>query len=529
MTSITSWIRLEPRTRDADLLPGTEARIHDPLWAIGRQWQLGELDGDDAGSAIAVRSRLDVARIDAMRADPDAAWTSVDAGVPLEVAVHAAGIDEPHAAPQIGERIRRGRLLLRALADAGVAPDVFQARYRLAVTDDQRAQLDESDRRLLVAMTGRVPDGEQAARDLAPILAGGDLPASFGLGADTGAAAAACRAWLARGVSTTTASTPTWRDDQLAHAFELRAGPFTLAATHQAGGAVRWFDVDLVATNNTATESFVTTNMPTRPRFRGMAARRYWELEDGAVHWPSLDAGPTDVARLLFVEFAISLADDWLVVPVDLPTNAAARVISVVAIDTFGVHTSVRSARSLDGPVAPWRFCETSSPDAGDPLLVVFAEASGSLAGPVLDAADLVRDNVSNAYWGVERTRAGADGRPRDVVLGEPNNATNTSIVRYQLGPSIGPAFHPYLDRLDDDSPVLVRATIPGRPLALTHPILPSQVDGTSAPIRPLRLQRQMLVLRAPDGAYHRIRSHAAQLAPGSPPAPMLTFDRVEP
>ncbi len=527
MASITSWIRLEPRTRDADLLPGTEARIHDPLWAIGRQWQFGELDGDDAGSAIAVRSRLDIARVEAMRADADGAWAPLDDRVPLEIAVHAAGDGDPEAAPPIGERIRRGRLLLRALADAGVAPDVFQARYRLAISDAERARMDAAERRLFVAMTTRVPDGEQAARELAPLLAVGDLPASFNLGADTATASAACRAWLERGVTTSTTSTPTWRDAQLAHAFELRAGPFTLAATHQPGGAVRWFDLDLRANGDGATESLVTTSLPTRPRFRGMPARRYWELEDGAVRWPSLDAGPTDVARLLFIEFAVSFADDWLVVPVELPTQVVARVTSVVAIDTFGVGTIIRSAPVLDGPTAPWRFCETSSPDPGDPLLVVLAEAPGSLAGPVLDAAELVRDDVSNAYWGVERTRAGADGRPRDVVLDAPND-TEGANPRYRLGPAIGAAFHPYLDRLDDDNPILVRATIPGRPLVLAHPILPSQLDGASAPIRPLRLQRQTRVLRAADGAYHQIRARTVQLAPGSPPAPLLTFDRVE-
>ena len=61
MTSITSWVRLEPQGRDADLKPGVEARLHDPLWLLTRQWQLGELDGEAGGSAIgrprAVRGR----------------------------------------------------------------------------------------------------------------------------------------------------------------------------------------------------------------------------------------------------------------------------------------------------------------------------------------------------------------------------------------------------------------------------------------------------------------------------------------
>lgn len=49
MTSITTWVRLEPRARDRDLRAGSEARIADPLWLLARQWQLGELAGVDAG------------------------------------------------------------------------------------------------------------------------------------------------------------------------------------------------------------------------------------------------------------------------------------------------------------------------------------------------------------------------------------------------------------------------------------------------------------------------------------------------
>lgn len=56
MTSITSWIRLEPVCRNHALSPGLDARIHDGLWFLARQWQLGEFIGDDAGTPVAVRS-----------------------------------------------------------------------------------------------------------------------------------------------------------------------------------------------------------------------------------------------------------------------------------------------------------------------------------------------------------------------------------------------------------------------------------------------------------------------------------------
>src|SRR5262245_38553430 len=57
MPSITSWIRLEPGARSDDESVGLEARIYDPLWLLGRQWQLGEFQGSDGGSPVVARLR----------------------------------------------------------------------------------------------------------------------------------------------------------------------------------------------------------------------------------------------------------------------------------------------------------------------------------------------------------------------------------------------------------------------------------------------------------------------------------------
>jgi len=50
-----SWTRLEPQSTLGDPRPGIEARVHDPLWLIGRQWQLGEFRGEDAGTPLTVQ------------------------------------------------------------------------------------------------------------------------------------------------------------------------------------------------------------------------------------------------------------------------------------------------------------------------------------------------------------------------------------------------------------------------------------------------------------------------------------------
>src|SRR5689334_17243389 len=63
MGSITTWARIEPHSRAADMDSGLEMRIHDPLWMLTRQWQFGEFQGEEAGSCITAKIALRESRI----------------------------------------------------------------------------------------------------------------------------------------------------------------------------------------------------------------------------------------------------------------------------------------------------------------------------------------------------------------------------------------------------------------------------------------------------------------------------------
>ena len=58
--SITSWTRLEPRCREADMRTTLSARVFDPLWLLARQWQVGEFQGEDVGTPVLARVRAKV-------------------------------------------------------------------------------------------------------------------------------------------------------------------------------------------------------------------------------------------------------------------------------------------------------------------------------------------------------------------------------------------------------------------------------------------------------------------------------------
>jgi hypothetical protein len=55
--AIVTWNRLEGRPRTADFERSLRAEIRDPLWMLCRQWQFGEFQGEDAGSASIAQCR----------------------------------------------------------------------------------------------------------------------------------------------------------------------------------------------------------------------------------------------------------------------------------------------------------------------------------------------------------------------------------------------------------------------------------------------------------------------------------------
>src|SRR5438034_8330011 len=79
--------RLEPQSTAGDPRPGVEARVHDPLWFLGRQWQLGEFEGEDAGTPLTVRVVTRTVAIDR--------WASGDTGPAREFGRERQELLEP--------------------------------------------------------------------------------------------------------------------------------------------------------------------------------------------------------------------------------------------------------------------------------------------------------------------------------------------------------------------------------------------------------------------------------------------------
>jgi hypothetical protein len=86
LPGVTSWNRLEGRPRTERFDRALRAEVRDALWMLSKQWQMGEFQGDDAGSPIFAKVRIDATRIRSYR--PGTGPTEpFDDGTPLEARV----------------------------------------------------------------------------------------------------------------------------------------------------------------------------------------------------------------------------------------------------------------------------------------------------------------------------------------------------------------------------------------------------------------------------------------------------------
>jgi hypothetical protein len=58
-----SWNRLEARPRKSEFDEVLRAAIYDPLWMLTRQWQFGEFQGEDTGSAVFAKILMETTRV----------------------------------------------------------------------------------------------------------------------------------------------------------------------------------------------------------------------------------------------------------------------------------------------------------------------------------------------------------------------------------------------------------------------------------------------------------------------------------
>lgn len=462
LPSVTVYNRLEGRPRTVAFDRSLRAEVRDPLWMLTRQWQVGEFAADDAGSPVLSQVHVERMTLTELGAR-EFPVVPFDASLPLETRVERRPVvlalgDAPLALDLRLALGRRWEKLLTAPGTAWAADyrQAFRDAYPIAVPDPDEEQDAGIVAHLGVwqsvsAVAGRALDGGALFTHLTKTPPGhpydgvagvvdADKPALDALGTRL------VEWFRALIVPASVAEEDAWDPQRLEYRFRTAAAERDGSARRYLapeyhGGRLDWWALDrdaaasdpLVDPTAAPATGVTATTIPANVTFEGMPSTRWWTFEDGRTNLGAVDAATTDVATLLFLEYALVYANDWFLSPVEVPVGSIAQVRGLAVTTVFGERYWITPAGAgVDDTWQRWSMFSTSLVGAGDAdtSLLMLPVVAKVQQGPPLEQVALVRDEMANMVWGLERDVPSATGEALPGALA----ATETTAFFRRLG-----------------------------------------------------------------------------------------------
>jgi hypothetical protein len=475
------------------------AEVHDPVWFLGRQWQLGEHRGRDAASPALVHLTVTdtpvTGRSNAPEDDPRI--------TPPEAIVES----EPEQWWTVGRRVRVGRALRSA---------VPAARRRALLIAGLGAPYER--------LNGQVLDGLELYR----------ARASLGV---------ADALFAAEGVPTVEPP-DAWQPSELVYSATFTAGPATLTIPRHDGGDVDWYSATATGPNPpAAAPPVVRTSYPTRVAYGGSPRPRWWQIEDHRQDAGAVAPHRTQLASLMMIHLAASHRDDWFTAPLLAPAGTLVAVSAAHVEDVMGLTAT-------NQPVDDWSMFHVSGRPANE--LLIWPTVANALTGTsTLDEVLIGVDEDANVLWAIERRVDGVElVEPTEPSAPPPNAPLEGQVVvtgprryRYVPATTVPRLWHPYVSTDTD-----VRRFVQGRLADLdVRPVMPRpgptsrllrdpgagpadpahQILPGTVPRNGVRLERRHVLGRRTDGQpILWVQRRRTPLF--APPASALRFDVLE-
>jgi hypothetical protein len=462
---IIAWNRVEARPRAEDFTRSLRAEVRDATWMLTRQWQMGELNAEDAGSPIDARLCTRKLSIDRVALAGRAPFRYDDT-VPMETIVERERVPFTHAL-----RVQAAQYFLRL--HSPLLRQKYLPRYLAAfafpplAAGDFRGDVDG--RNLYIATERLAFNGEKALQAITDGSFAATVPID---GADAllmQPIVDAFKGWLARQYSQPQADAPrVWDSAKLSYSLSASAPTeteerLTVVGRRYDEGRLDWysFEVDGSAPSpvgdrheparNVETISF----LPMAATFKGAPNPRFWEMEERQVNFGALNAKTTDHLMLVFAEMGLVYGNDWFVIPYTLPVNTLCEVLGMVVTDVFGERTVIRAADAGDSAWQRWSLFNLSNEgELGSYNRQFFLPSvlTDAMESEPLERVQLVRDEMANMVWAVEEIVPGGAGQginghdaaDKTGVAALPI-ANSPAAIRYILGTSVPENWIPFI------------------------------------------------------------------------------------
>lgn len=467
--SVTAYNRLEARPRTQNFEQSLRAGVHDGLWFLTRQWQMGELESEDAGSAIDARVITRQIHIDRMALQQNPAKIYSDE-IPMETQIEREKVPFTLA---LKIQIAQYFLQLHTSALKSAYLSGYKSLYPITgyTADDFSNQ--ELSQQLLLSTVKRSLDGEAILKDVSDGSFKTKNNISNADEVEIDLLLTNFKSWYNRLYSQPSSPEENaWNGQQLSYGFTTAApksetDQMVLSSDAYYQGNLDWYNFD-VDTGQTQlelnldgyvpeiTQESAISFIPTATAFKGMPNQRFWEMEERQINFGKLNAKTTDHLLLLFAEFGLVYGNDWFVIPYKMKVNTLAEVSGFVVTDVFGDRTLIQAAdEGADNDWQRWSMFNLSNKDhigSYNRQFFLPSTLTNSLQGKPLEKVNFMRDEMANMVWGIEEIIpdgtgtgiSGHDAATRDGVLPPPVPASD-ALIRYVLGTSVPENWIPFL------------------------------------------------------------------------------------
>lgn len=533
--AVTRWNRLEGRPRTHNFDRALRAEVRDALWMLSKQWQMGEFQGDDAGSPVLARACIDVMAIDRFQAG-DGPVEPLIPEEPLEAKVERRPVPL-RAGDQflsLDLRLIAGRRWLKLLAREATSPGGLSADYRDAYRTHYRVLVPDPTQKTDAAICAH-PDvwqlvgaAAERAMDGMALLEHMETPggqAFDGIGAAAPdqpkltTLAQGLKRWFLDLITQPPADeSDAWNPSRLEYRFgcsaQEGARAIVLRAEEYYQGRLDWYALEREPDKAQLGEEpapphdperHLHTFLPASIVFEGMPNTRWWAFEDRRTNFGEVRPDQTDLGKLLLMEFGLVYANDWFVLPYTLPVGTLSEVKGIAISTVFGERFWVEPVRQKQGEGwQQWGLFNLSAmtterrpPPARLALLPTVPKLQESAA---VEEVWLLRDEIANMVWGIEQriplpsgsSRAGSEAareyhRHLQRLIGLPGSSAvePKAPIKYQVMNQVPEQWIPFI-------PVHVEGSV--RETQLQRAALPRILDGD--PNQPEKIRPRTMLLR---------------------------------
>lgn len=491
---ISNRNRLEGLPRQAEFEKSLRAETADPMWMLTRQWQLGEFQGEDAGTACQTKILSEQQRPGVLTFGENPSKNYDPLFSPLEPEVESEEIEA-----NLFLRVQMGRQFLRILIENGKSEykQLFLDRYPISVS------INEEDREgVLFAQTvvGKFPDGYSIFQDIANGTYADWITGDSGFEETdrvplTTGISSQFDSWFRKLYHQPEAGQKNaWIPDRMEYQFGLEMPHLEgnkrviLEADQYASGKLDWnsFDenvktskTDIQQADNLTVE--VQTFIPAPLHYSGIPNPRFWQMEDGQIDFAKIQSGTTGLLSMLVMEYGITYSNDWFVLPYQMKINTYCEVKSLMVKDVFGQHILIEP--TFTDPEVNWHefavFRHTERQNLTSPRNRFYLAPSilKLQQSEPLEKVNFMRDEMANMVWAIENTVPSIAGGGREVKLSrprfdpiqEPDNPE--SKIRYLTGTTVPENWIPFIPVHKQGSVQeirLQRAKIPNAPAPIS-------------------------------------------------------------